>query len=169
MMNVFCIFAKKKDMKHLISFFLLFLLACISCHKKPVPTPIFTVYEPFRDYSVYPEYTEWGEKINNSNDSVWDSEQCLAYGPGDTMYTPHNKVYPETITIAYTRDGEFIDSIQVERIPSFGKYIEQGYYYLYSLQSVVGDQVIYDRQGHFLEFICVPEPHSGQGHHDFKP
>lgn len=121
------------------------------------------------DYTKLPAYTENGSRINNSNDTIEYYNQTLCeteiYAPGDTIHDAVAEGYPDTIKVAFTRDGVFEDSIEVVRTGDEG----YGYKYIYVLRCVVGDAFYYTRDGKFLDFVCVDLPHSGQGHHDYKP
>lgn len=75
---------------------------------------------------------------------------------------------PDTITVAFTRNGKFEDSVKAVRqglvSDSTGKYYSPAYVF----GGVVGDNWTYDINGKFIEFNCVDLPHSGAPHH-YKP
>lgn len=79
-----------------------------------------------------------------------------------------NYGYPETIKVAFTRNGVFEDSVEAVRRgvieDSTGKDISPAYVY----GSFVGDNWTYDLNGKFIEFNCTVRPHSGAPHH-YKP
>lgn len=120
------------------------------------------------DYTKLPSYTKEGNRINNTNDTLEYYNQSLRdieyINPGDTIYDPVAEGYPDTIKVAFTRNGVFEDSIEVVRVgggpPDFTEYR-----YVYMLQCVVGDVWFYSRDGKFLSFGCAKEPHAGYPHH----
>lgn len=79
-----------------------------------------------------------------------------------------NFEYPDTITVAFTRDGVFEDSVKCERRglveDSTGNYYSPAYIFT----TVVGDSWTYDVNGKFIRFDCSSSPHSGRPHH-YKP
>lgn len=125
-----------------------------------------------KDYTKLPPYTKDGRRINNTNDTIyffseyWHERDYIA--PGDTEYNPPKEGYPDTITVAFTRNGKFEDSIEVVRYPGW----DFGLKYVYILRCAVGDVFFYTREGKFLHSACAPEPHSGKGtyeHEHYKP
>lgn len=125
--------------------------------------------KPKVDYTKLPAYTADGSRINNTNDTIrLYNETFHEYdiiAPGDTVCDPVKEGYPDTIRVAFTRNGVFEDSLDVARVPG----IEFGLKYVYMFRCAVGDAVYYTREGKFLEFACTKLPHSGQGHHNYKP
>ena len=83
-------------------------------------------------------------------------------------YYKWNYGYPDTIKVAFTRNGVVEDSVEAVRqglvADSTGKYYSPAYVFL----SVVGDKWIYDVNGKFIESACTVHPHSGAPHH-YKP
>lgn len=75
---------------------------------------------------------------------------------------------PDTITVAFTRNGVFEDSVEAIRRggvkDSTGNYYSPAYVY----GSVVGDAWIYDINGKFIKFCESRFPHSGEPH-NYKP
>ena len=76
--------------------------------------------------------------------------------------------YPDTITVAFTRDGKFEDSVEAVREglleDKSGKYYSPAYVF----RAVVGDTWVYDVNGKFVYSTCLAYPHSGKPHH-YKP
>lgn len=109
---------------------------------------------------------------SNSEDSV---EVDTMVAPTTTQeeiveknYKPDS--YPDSIRIAFTRNGEFVDSFTVYRIGGIydknDKFIGPKYYF----RDAVGHMWFYDIHGKFIDFIESPYPHDGADKEEpYKP
>ena len=91
-------------------------------------------------------------------------EDILKMLPSNTNYYKDWLEYPETIIVAFTRNGKIEDSVEAVR---WDMLMDCSPSYVFT--AGVGDTWVYDVNGNFLEFNCSPFPHSGQGHHNYKP
>lgn len=121
-------------------------------------------------------------EIDNKGDSVYvedlgyldsasflKAKDTLVYSEEDDMWLT-KKIHwfwyecPDTITVAFTRNGKFEDSIIAVRqglvANSKGEYYSPAYVH----RAVVGDAWVYDINGKFIESECVDYPHSGTPH-----
>lgn len=78
-------------------------------------------------------------------------------------YYKWNYGYPDTIKVAFTRNGIVVDSVEAVRhgllADSTGKYYSPAYVFF----ATVGDNWVYDINGKFIEFNESQYPHSGKG------
>lgn len=76
--------------------------------------------------------------------------------------------YPDTIIVAFTRNGKLEDSVEAIREgllkDSTGKYYSPAYVF----RASVGDTWVYDVNGKFINFHESSLPHSGKPHY-YKP
>lgn len=96
---------------------------------------------------------------NSGTDTGW-----IYVHPGDTFPDYHPWWYPDTIKVAFTRDGVFEDSAEIEamRIPEDS---DDG---AYGFRTVVGDAFYYNLRGKFVRFYEAETPHS-RDNHDYRP
>lgn len=80
----------------------------------------------------------------------------------DALYKKYKR-FPDSIKVAFTRDGKFEDSIEVCK-DGFVKNKKKQWEPAYTFTAAVGDIWVYDAHGKFRLFIECPLPHDGQGH-----
>jgi len=155
------VFMTEKTMMKL--YYILALCLCIAGCDTPKKENVAVEEETDTvDYTKLPSHTADGRQINNTNDDIHAEDGFEILHPGDTANWPIPG-YPETITVAFTRNGVFEDSIKCEMTGG-----DENHRFLYIYRTAVGDAWFYDRDGKFVRFVCVSEPHSGQPH-KYKP
>ena len=75
---------------------------------------------------------------------------------------------PDTIIVAFTRNGVFKDSVEAIRRGDIEDSTGNSYSPAYVVLSVVGDAWVYDINGKFIAFHEGRFPHSGKPH-SYKP
>lgn len=136
-------------MKNLIFIIFSLLIAGCMCDRKPVQT--------------YPVWVDGDSRCINTTDSTFRIMGASDNGmgqdtgwvyihPGDTFPPYHPWSYPDTITVAFTRNGKFEDSIQVIawRVPHDS--LDDAYV----LMSAYGDVWTYNLKGKFCRFLTGP-------------
>lgn len=130
--------------------FVMFIMAVImmSCGKKKPSWPVWIKGE--------------GRCLNTSDSTftIIAFDDTFIVHPGDTFPDEHPWNFPDSIKVAFTRDGKFEDSIwaYVEAVPKDSDDA------VYVYRVVVGDAWYYNLKGKFCYFVECPCPHSGQGH-----
>lgn len=104
-----------------------------------------------------------------STDSFLKIKDSLIYSKEDNAWMTKKLHWfwyecPDTIIVAFTRDGVFEDSVEAIRQGLVEDSIGNYYSPAYVFGSVVGDAWVYDINGKFIEFNESPFPHSGKGH-----
>lgn len=74
-----------------------------------------------------------------------------------------NYEYPDTIKVAFTRNGIVEDSVEAVRQGAIEDSIDKPYSPAYVYFSVVGDSWVYDVNGKYIGFNESSYPHSGKG------
>lgn len=83
-------------------------------------------------------------------------------------YYRWNYVYPDTLMVAFTRNGNFEDSVEAIKWDMQEDSIRHIRIPIYVVRDVVGNTWEYDINDKFIEFSCGSRPHSGQPCH-YKP
>lgn len=139
---------------------------CIGCSHKQQIKPQETIYD--KGDSVYV-----GGIGNLDSAAFLKAKDTLIYNKEDEIWVTRRTHWfwyecPDTITVAFTRNGKFEDSVIAVRQGLVAN--DKGEYYspAYVIRAVVGDTWTYDINGKFIEFNCVDYPHSGTPH-KYKP
>lgn len=89
-----------------------------------------------------------------------DVNDTIIVNPGDTFPGWHPWDFPDSIKVAFTRNGVFEDSIYV-----YPWYVpKDSLDGVYVMIAAVGDIWFYNLKGEFVKFYESPLPHSGAGH-----
>lgn len=112
-----------------------------------------------------------------SIDSFLKIKDSLIYVDNDRCCSPYwctkkqhwfNYECPDTITVAFTRDGKFECYEKAVRRGLVADSTGDYYSPAYVIESAVGDNFVYDINGKFIKFNCVDLPHS-DAPHTYKP
>lgn len=76
-----------------------------------------------------------------------------------------NYEFPDTITVSFTRNGKFEDSVKAIRQGMITNGKGESYSPAYVMTDMIGDTWEYDINGKFIRFHCSQYPHSGRPHH----
>lgn len=111
-----------------------------------------------------------GTVIKKSGDmEMWNGDIYYANGDIKRMTGEYIKredfEWPDTIKVAFTRDGVFEDSVEARKWDGSGT--ARGMRYIYA-GATWGDIWTYTGMGEFVSFHCTHLPHSGKPHH-YKP
>ncbi len=144
-------------MKNLL-YFVVGLILCIGCSQKQ---------QTKTTDKVDSTYVDGIGKI--PTDSFLKIKDSLIYSEEDKEWMTKEQHWftyecPDTIMVAFTRNGVFEDSVEAVRQGLVAD--STGHYYspAYVFGDVVGNKWIYDINGKFIEFNESPYPHSGKGH-----
>lgn len=91
-------------------------------------------------------------------EKCWMTKECYKWNYG----------YPDTIKVAFTRNGVLEDSVEAVRQGIINDSTGRPYSPAYVFFSTVGDSWVYDADGKYIGFNKSPYPHSGNGI-NYKP
>lgn len=148
-------------MKKLIYVILIFIL-CMGCSYRKLE----------KSYAKYDSIFVDGMG-HISIDSFLKIKDSLIYVDNDRCCTPcwmtkrlhwFNYECPDTIIVAFTRDGKFERYEKAIRRGLVADSTGEYYSPAYVIDCIVGDNFVYDINGKFIEFNCADLPHSGAAH-----
>lgn len=165
-------------MKKLGLFFII--LALVGCSKKekqpsklPVPAEMETIMDSINfDKDSLISIADLNKDLHVTFDEFLKMKDTLIYVTrrGFVPYWSTKRMYrwdfelPDTIKVAFTRDGVFEDSIKAVRQGVVYDKNGKAYSPAYVVTAMVGDNWTYDINGKFIKFNCVDLPHSGAPH-----
>lgn len=148
-------------MKKLI-YVLVMLFFMVGCSPKRKTTP----YNKDSYITIY----ACGKDLKLSIDSFNQVKDSFVYCKEEGLWMTKrlywfNYQCPDSITVAFTRNGKFVDSVVAYRWGILDKNSNSPAYVFYS---VMGDAWFYDIKGNFIEFNRSRFPHSGNSY-QYKP
>lgn len=131
-----------------------------SCRKVIVPKDVDSIYIKGIDEISKDSFLKIKDSLiyykgEYEEDSCWMTKD----------YYRWNYVYPDTLMVAFTRNGNFEDSVEAIKWDMQEDSIRHIRIPIYVVRDVVGNTWEYDINGKFIEFSCGSRPHSGQPCH----